>query len=63
LIPGLGTQGGSLEVANSCIDSQGGGAVFSVSRDITFPSQEEVKSYGLQGAIEKRTLSYLKLLS
>jgi orotidine-5'-phosphate decarboxylase len=56
LVPGSGAQGGTLESARLALDSNGLGAVISVSREATYPFEEifDVKTY--QSTVRQQVL-------
>jgi orotidine-5'-phosphate decarboxylase len=62
LVPGLGTQGGTMETALANIDSKGLGAVISSSRSITYPSSTEIDPKGYVNAVRDRTAQYINEL-
>jgi orotidine-5'-phosphate decarboxylase len=63
LVPGVGTQGGTIETALANIDEKGLGAVISSSRSIIYPSFAEVETKGYINAVRDITVRYIKELS
>lgn len=60
LVPGAGTQGGSVEAAKANLNPDGLGAVISISRSVTFPSPEEVAAAGYEGAVRARLRKFIE---
>lgn len=62
LVPGLGTQGGTIETALANIDKAGLGAVVSSSRAVIYPQQREVEVKGYGNAVRDITANYIDQL-
>lgn len=62
LVPGLGTQGGTIETALANIDENGLGAVISVSRAATYPAKDEIAAKSYSAAIRDRTAAFIAQL-
>ena len=60
LVPGVGAQGGSLDVVRDCFDTNGMGAIVSSSRAITYPAGEHATLDDLSEAIRQAALNTIK---
>ena len=60
LVPGLGAQGGSLEVVRDCFDAEGMGAIVSSSRGITYPAGNYASLDQLGEAIQQAAKQFIK---
>jgi orotidine-5'-phosphate decarboxylase len=62
LIPGLGSQGGSISNVINNLDHLGLGALISASRAITYPDHRAIAKKGYQAAVRDITASYIEEL-
>ncbi len=61
LMPGMGTQGGSIETVKKTSRKNGLGAIVPISRALTYPEGEFTEENDYQNAIYQATLSYTQL--
>jgi orotidine-5'-phosphate decarboxylase len=66
LVPGIGSQGGDIQLINDLFikKEQGAhdGALISVSRDITYPAEEAIEKLGYEEAVKEQVEHYCRLI-
>ena len=62
LVPGTGSQGGTIETAAANFTSSGLGAIISISRAITYPDATEIAPFGFQESVARRARSFQEKL-
>jgi len=62
LVPGYGAQGGDYSLVKNFFNSDGLGAIFPMSRELTYPSFEEIKLSGFREAVKQRIQKAVKLI-
>jgi len=60
LVPGVGAQGGSMDIVRDCFDANGMGAIVSSSRAITYPRGNHATLDELSEAIRQAALNTIK---
>lgn len=61
LVPGVGTQGGTIDTALANFNDDGKGAIIAISRSITYPKPLEVEKSGYEFAVRKNLEKFLKI--
>lgn len=63
LVPGVGTQGGTIDTALANFNDDGKGAVIAISRSITYPEQLEVEKNGYESAVRRNLEKFAKIFA